>query len=138
MRRPYRRRYLRRLMSTALPAASTLPGGAGAVERVFREVQAVRQSRGEEVDRLLAGAYEELRVVGDRGGGAGETREVVFRHLCRLSLLGSRAAQDVLTRNPRLKPWRDGAIKALKEPPKGRVPTARVNLVVKHKQGVAA
>ncbi|KAM0715273.1 hypothetical protein Q7P37_008771 [Cladosporium fusiforme] len=59
------------LRRTTLAYASTLPGGAGTVERVFREVQAVRQSRGEEVDRLLAGAYEELRVVGDRGGGAG-------------------------------------------------------------------
>lgn len=123
------------LRRTTLAYASTIPDGAPAVERVFREIEAVRQSRGAEVDKVLAGAYEELRAAGEKGLSARETRDVVLRHLLRLSLFASRATQDVLTRNPRLKPYRDGAIKALKEPPKEKVPTTKVNLVVKHKQG---
>lgn len=126
------------LRRTTLAYASTIPDGALAVERVFREIQLVRQSRGAEVDRVLAGAYDELRSAGDRGLSARETRDVVLRHLLRLSLFASRATQDVLTRNPRLKPYRDGAIKALKEPPKDKVPTSKVNLVVNHRQTAAA
>lgn len=121
------------LRRTTLAYASTMPGGAGGVEKIFREVQAVRRTRGEEVDRVLAGAYEELRRVGERGAGAAETREVVLRHLGRLGLVGGRAAREVLDRNPRLKTWRDGAVGALREPENGKVPTARVNLVVKHR-----
>jgi hypothetical protein len=121
------------LRRTTLAYASMIPDGAPVVERIFREIGLVRQSRGAEVDRVLAGAFEELRAVGDRGLSAVETRNVVLKHLVKLSAFASRATQDVLTRNPRLKPLRDGAMKALKEPPRDRVPTAKVNLVVKHK-----
>jgi hypothetical protein len=121
------------LRRTTLAYASMIPDGAPVVERIFREIGLVRQSRGAEVDRVLAGAFEELRAAGDRGLSAVETRNVVLKHLVKLSLFASRATQDVLTRNPRLKPLRDGAVKALKEPPRDRVPTAKVNLVVKHK-----
>lgn len=126
------------LRRTTLAYASTIPGGGGLVERIFREIGAVRQSRGAEVDKVLAGAYEELRAAGDKGLSAVETRDIVLRHLVRLSFFASRATQDVLTRNPRLKPLRDGAVKALKEPPREKVPTTKVNLVVKHKQAVNA
>lgn len=110
------------------------------MERVFREVAAVRTERGEEVDCALEQAYAELREVGRRGGDAGETREVVLRHAMGLGLVAGSAAKGVLSRNPRLERWRDGAVGALREPDRGRVPTTRVNLVVKHKrkQGVGA
>lgn len=121
------------LWRTTLAYASMIPDGAPVVERIFREIGLVRQSRGAEVDRVLAGAFEELRAAGDKGLSAVETRNVVLKHLVKLSLFASRATQDVLTRNPRLKPLRDGAVRALKEPPRDRVPTAKVNLVVKHK-----
>lgn len=122
------------LRRTTLAYASLIPDGAPVVERVFREIGLVRQSRGAEVDRVLAGAFEELEAAGDKGLSAVETRNIVLRHLVKLSLFASRATQDVLTRNPSLKPLRDGAVKALKEPPsKDRVPTTKVNLVVKHK-----
>jgi hypothetical protein len=121
------------LRRTTLAYASMIPDGAPVVERIFCEIGLVRQSRGAEVDRVLAGAFEELRAAGNKGLSAVETRNIVLKHLVKLSLFASRATQDVLTRNPRLKPLRDGAVRALKEPPRDRVPTTKVNLVVKHK-----
>lgn len=121
------------LRRTTLAYASTIPDGGPVVERIFREIAAVRQSRGAEVDKVLAGAYDELRAAGNKGCSAVETRNIVLKHLVKLSLFASRATQDVLTRNPRLKPLRDGAVKALKEPPRAKVPSTKVNLVVKHK-----
>ena len=121
------------LRRTTLAYASMIPDGGPVVERIFREISLVRQSRGADVDRVLAGAYEELRDAGNKGLSAVETRNIVLKHLVKLSLFASRATQDVLTRNPRLKPLRDGAVKALRELPRDRVPTTKVNLVVKHK-----
>lgn len=121
------------LRRTTLAYAGMIPGGGPVVERIFREIALVRQSRGAEVDKVLASAFDELRAAGDRGLSAVETRDVVLKHLVKLSVFASRATQDVLKRNPRLKPIRDGAVKALKEPPKEKVPTTKVNLVVKHR-----
>jgi hypothetical protein len=121
------------LRRTTLAYASMIPDGAPVVERIFREIGLVRQSRGADIDKVLAGAYEELKAAGDKGLSAIETRNIVLKHLVKLSLFASRATQDVLTRNPRLKPLRDGAVKALKEPPRESVPITKVNLVVKHK-----
>lgn len=121
------------LRRTTLAYASMIPDGAPVVERIFREISLVRQSRGAEVDKVLAGAYDELRAAGDKGLSAVETRNIVLKNLFKLSFFASRATQDILTRNPRLKPLRDGAVKALKEPPRDKVPTTKVNLVVKHK-----
>jgi len=121
------------LRRTTLAYASMIPDGTPVVERIFREISLVRQSRGADVDKVLAGAYDELRAAGDTGLSAVETRNIVLKHLVKLSMFASRATQDVLTRNPRLKPLRDGAVKALKEPPREKVPTTKVNLVVKHK-----
>lgn len=121
------------LRRTTLAYAGMIPGGGPVVERIFREIALVRQSRGVEVDKVLACAFDELRAAGDKGLSAVETRDVVLKHLAKLSLFASRTTQDVLKRNPRLRPIRDGAVKALKEPPKERVPTTKVNLVVKHK-----
>jgi hypothetical protein len=121
------------LRRTTLAYASMIPDGGPVIERIFREISFVRQTRGADVDKVLAGAYEELRAAGDKGMSAVETRNIVLKHLVKLSLFASRATQDVLTRNPRLKPLRDGAVKALKEPPRDKVPTTKVNLVVKHR-----
>ena len=121
------------LRRTTLAYASMIPDGAPVVERIFREISLVRQSRGADVDKVLAAAYEELRAAGDKGLSAVETRNIVLKNLMKLSLFASQATQDILTRNPRLRPLRDGAVKALREPPKERVPTTKVNLVVKHK-----
>jgi hypothetical protein len=121
------------LRRTSLAYASMIPDGAPAVECIFREISLVRQSRGADVDKVLAGAFNELKAAEDKGLSAVETKNIVLKHLVKLSSFASRATQDVLTRNPRLKPLRDGAVKALKEPHRDKVPTMRVNLVVKHR-----
>jgi hypothetical protein len=121
------------LRRTTLAYASMIPDGGPVIERIFCEISLVRQTRGADVGKVLAGAYEELRAAGDKGLSAVETRNIVLKHLVKLSLFASQATQDVLTRNPRLKPLRDGAVHALKEPPRDKVPTTKVNLVVKHR-----
>ena len=114
------------LRRTTLAYASTVPGGSPMVERVFREVNTIRLSRGAEVDKILSTAYEELHVAGNKGAPVDEMRNIVVKHLTRLSGFASRASQDAVLRDPGLKARQKTA-----PPPK--VPTTRVNLTVRHK-----
>ncbi|KAK6441454.1 hypothetical protein LTR95_002310 [Oleoguttula sp. CCFEE 5521] len=116
------------LRRTTLAYASAIPDGPLLVERVFREVHTIRQSRGPEVDRILASAYDELQIAGSKGAGASEMRPIVLKHLNKLSGFANRTLRDVETRNPRLKA----------APPKSqdRVPTVRNNITIRQKQPV--
>nr|OQO31016.1 hypothetical protein B0A51_01255 [Rachicladosporium sp. CCFEE 5018] len=116
------------LRRTTLAYASAIPDGPPLVERVFREVHTIRQSRGPEVDRILASAYDELQIAGSKGAGASEMRPIVLKHLNKLSGFANRTLRDVETRNPRLK--------AAPAKTQDRVPTVRNNITIRHKQAV--
>lgn len=122
------------LRRTTLAYASTIPEGAPFVERVFREIDTVRKQRGREVDRVVAETYGELQKAGRRGASSSEMRTIVVGQLMKLSSFASRATQDIVTRNPTLKPYREGASKALQGPPESKVPTVKLNMAVRQKQ----
>lgn len=122
------------LRRTTLAYASTIPEGAPFVERVFREIDTVRKQRGREIDKVVAETYGELQKAGRRGASSAEMRTIVVGQLMKLSSFASRATQDIVTRNPTLKPYREGASKALQGPPESKVPTVRLNMAVRQKQ----
>ncbi len=122
------------LRRTTLAYASTIPGGAPFVERIFREIDMVRKQRGREIDKVVSETYIELAKAGRKGGSSVEMRNIVLGQLTKLSSFASRATQDVVARNPRLRPLRDETIKSLNGPAEHKVPTVRVNMAVRQKQ----
>lgn len=128
------------LRRTTLAYASAIPGGAPFVERMFREIDMVRKQRGREVDKVVAETYTELSKAGKRGAGPTEMHTIIIRSLMKLSEFTSRATQDIVARNPKLRPYRDGAAKALRPQPepKPKVPTVKLNMAINQKQAVGA
>lgn len=121
---------------TTLAYASTIPGGALFVERVFREIDMVRKQRGREVDKVVAETYAELAKAGSKGATSAEMQTIVIKQLMTLSSFASNATQDVVARNPKLRPFRDGAVKSLQEPSDAKMPTVKVNMAIRQKQTI--
>ena len=128
------------LRRTTLAYATAIPGGAPFVERMFREIDMVRKQRGREVDKVVAETYTELSRAGKRGAGPAEMHTIIIRSLVKLSEFTSRATQDIIARNPKLRPYGNGAAKALRPQPepKPKVPTVKLNMAINHKQAVGA
>lgn len=126
------------LRRTTLAYAGAIPGGAPFVERMFREVEMVRKQRGREIDKVVAETYTELSKAGKRGAGMAEMHSIIIKSLVKLSAFAGRATQDIVARNPKLRPYRDGVAKSLRPPPEPKVPTVKVNMVVNQKQAVGA
>ena len=124
------------LRRTTLAYASTIPEGAPFVERIFREIDMVRKQRGREVDKVIAETYAELSKAGRKGASPAEMRTIVVRQLMKLSTFASKATQDVIARNPVLRPYKDEAAKSLQGRTESPVPTIRVNMAVRQKQTV--
>ena len=124
------------LRRTTLAYASTIPEGAPFVEKVFLEIDTVRKQRGREIDRTVADTYTELSKAGLRGAKSDEMRSIVIGQLMKLSSFASRATQDVVTRNPKLRPYRDDVSRSLQGAPKSKTPTVRVNMAVRQKQAM--
>ncbi|KAF2174054.1 hypothetical protein M409DRAFT_16328 [Zasmidium cellare ATCC 36951] len=127
------------LRRTTLAYASTIPGGAPFVERLFREIDMVRKQRGREVDKVIAEAYVDLSKAGKRGASTAELHAIVIRNLVKLSSFAEKATQDIVARNPNLSPFRERAVRALQPPPpKSKVPTVKINMAVQHKPAAKA
>ena len=124
------------LRRTTLAYASTIPEGAPFVERMFREIDTVRKQRGREVDKVVAETHAELSKAGSRGASSAEMRTIVLKQLMKLSNFASNATQDVVARNPKLRPYREEAARSLRGPPESKVPTVRVNMAVRQKQAI--
>ena len=125
------------LRRTTLAYASTIPEGAPFVERMFREIDMVRKQRGREIDKVVAETHTELSKAGKRGATPVEMRSIVVRQLMKLSSFASKATQDVVARNPTLRPYRDEAARSLRQP-ETKVPTVRVNMAVRQKQATGS
>lgn len=126
------------LRRTTLAYASTIPEGAPFVERVFREIDMVRKQRGREVDKVVAETYAQLAKAGMKGANPAEMRSIVFGQLMKLSTFASKATQDVVARNPNLRPVREETMKSLRGPPEAKVPTVKVNMAVRQKPATGA
>jgi hypothetical protein len=125
------------LRRTTLAYASTIPEGAPFVERIFREIDTVRKQRGREVDKVVAETYAQLSKAGRKGATPTQMRNIVFGQLMKLSTFASKATQDIVARNPKLRPFRDETIKSLQGPSESKVPTVRVNMAVRQKQATS-
>jgi hypothetical protein len=93
------------LKEAANKYARWLPGGREYVDKVFQDVETVRQRHGGEVDNIVREAYGELRDTSKKGLNLetlAQTWEVLSKHLQRLGSLAVDAGQDILNNHPQL------------------------------------
>ncbi|KAK3669558.1 hypothetical protein LTR78_010558 [Recurvomyces mirabilis] len=121
------------LRRTSLAYASTVPGGVAYIERIFRELALIRQTRASEVATVMRQAQAALHEAAKKGASPDDMRLGLVRQLSTLSSFAGTAIRDVVDRNPELKPYKDGAVKALEGSPAPKVPTVKLNIKVKQK-----
>ena len=97
---------LNTLREAANKYASFIPGGRDYVDRAFKDLDSIRTKHSGEVDQIVSEAYGELRNVSKKGISletAGDTVNVLSKHLQRLLSLAGDAAEDILNNHPQLK-----------------------------------
>ncbi|KAK4617437.1 hypothetical protein CLAFUW4_12284 [Fulvia fulva] len=106
------------LKSTAYKYASFVPGGREYVDKVFKDVEIIRQKHGDEVDNIVKDAYSELRSASKNGINletASQMWFVITTYLSKLASLSVDAGQDILNNHPQLKEQLGGSFDQLKQ-----------------------
>lgn len=106
------------LQDTANRYAMFIPGGRGYVDSVFQDLKAIRKRHGDEVDKIIREAYEDLREVSSKGvslDAAGEAVDVLANHASKLYAIAGDAAEDILENHPDLKKKVGGSSEQIKK-----------------------
>lgn len=123
------------LRRTTLAYASMVPGGVSTVERIFHEINMVRKQRGEELDKIVREAQQDISKVRFRGA---DLQTAVLRNLVKLSAFTNHATKDIATRDPSLgtSGWYGNGpdIRA----PQIKIPIVKLNMTIKNKPAVVA
>jgi hypothetical protein len=108
---------LRWLRQVSTYYAGFVPGASGYVESALNDLDRVHDKHGEEVDKIIGEAYEELKGVSNQGLSletAAKTWDVLQKHLKRIAELAGDAAEDVLNNHPEIKKSLGGSVDELK------------------------
>lgn len=107
------------LKDTAKSYAALIPGGRSYVDATFDKLESVQRSHGDEFDRVVKDAYDEVMEISRRGGldvdTAVRVSRVLQKHLDRLLKLGGDVASDVLEEYPMVKEKVGGGFEQLKQ-----------------------
>jgi hypothetical protein len=107
------------LRNAAQSYAAFIPGAKGYVDSAFDDLDAVREKHGDEVDRIVREAYDEMRSVLSNGDvslvTAHKTWEVLSKHMSRIADLAGDSAQQIMDNHPQLKEKVGGNWDKLKE-----------------------
>jgi hypothetical protein len=107
------------LRNAAQSYAAFIPGAKGYVDSAFDDLDAVREKHGDEVDKIVREAYEEMRGVLSNGDvslvTAHKTWEVLSKHMSRIAELAGDASQQIMDNHPQLKEKVGGNWDKLKE-----------------------
>lgn len=109
---------IEQLRSMALSYAAFIPGGKVYVDSIFKDLDAIKNKHGEEVEKIVREAYEELRDVSKKGMSletASDSYQVLSKHSERLVSLAGDASEDILNNHPQLKEKLGGSTDQLKE-----------------------
>lgn len=106
------------LRDTAKSYATLIPGGRDYVDSTFTKLDKIQHEHGEEFDKVVKDAYNELKEI-SKGGlnvdTALEASRALQKYLNRLLELGGDAAEDILNDHPQLKEKVGGSFKQLKQ-----------------------
>lgn len=107
------------LRSSAQSYAAFIPGAKQYVDSAFDDLDAIREKHGDEVDKIVREAYEEMRTVLNKGDmslvTAHKTWDVITKHMARISELAGDASQQIMDNHPQLKEKLGGNYDKLKE-----------------------
>ncbi|KAF1846546.1 uncharacterized protein K460DRAFT_367297 [Cucurbitaria berberidis CBS 394.84] len=107
------------LRNAAQSYAAFIPGAKSYVDSAFDDLDAIREKHGDEVDKIVREAYDEMRKVLSKGDvslvTAHQTWDVLTKHLSRVAELAGDASQQILDNHPALKDKVGGNIDLLKE-----------------------
>jgi len=106
------------LRQTANSYAAVIPGASAYVNTAFDDLDTIRAKHGDEVDRIVREAYNELKEVSSKGMNvqtAQQAWDVMQKHIKRIMDLAGDAAGDILNNHPDLKQKVGGNIDQLKE-----------------------
>lgn len=110
---------LKWLRQTATSYAFFIPGARGYVDAAFDDIDAIREKHGDEVDKIIREAYEELRDVAKNGEvgivTAQKAWNIIVKHFGRIGELSGDAAQQIMDNHPMLKEKVGGNLDKLKE-----------------------
>jgi len=108
---------LRWLRQVSTYYAGFIPGASGFVETTFDDLDKIRSKHGDEVDKIVGEAYEELKGVSQKDlslSTAQQAWEVIQKHTKRIAELAGDAAEDILNNHPQIKNAVGGSIDQLK------------------------
>lgn len=107
------------LRNAAQSYAAFIPGAKSYVDSAFDDLDAIREKHGDEVDKIVSEAYEEMRGILSNGDvslvTAHKTWDVITKHMSRISDLAGDASQQIMDNHPALKEKLGGNIDILKE-----------------------
>ncbi|KAH9882045.1 hypothetical protein J1614_001216 [Plenodomus biglobosus] len=107
------------LRNAAQSYAAFIPGAKGYVNSAFDDLDAIREKHGDEVDKIVREAYDEMREILNKGDmslvTAHKTWDVITKHMSRIGELAGDASQQIMDNHPQLKEKVGGNIDKLKE-----------------------
>jgi len=106
------------LRSTANKYAVFVPGGKEFVNKAFEDIDTVRKTHGQEVDKIVQDAYGELRDASKKGFSldtASDSWGILSKYIGQLSALAVDAGHDVMNNHPELKNKLGGSFDQLKQ-----------------------
>lgn len=98
--------------------AAFIPGGRQYVDKVFKDLDIVRNKHGDEVDNIVKDAYGELRSATNKGLNmetASDIWNILSKYLSKLASVSVDAGQDILNNHPELKNRLGGSFDQLKQ-----------------------
>ncbi|KAH7398500.1 hypothetical protein BKA66DRAFT_453235 [Pyrenochaeta sp. MPI-SDFR-AT-0127] len=107
------------LRNAAQSYAAFIPGAKTYVDSAFNDLDAIREKHGDEVDKIVREAYDDMREVLNKGDlslvTAHKTWDVITKHMSRIGDLAGDASQQIMDNHPALKEKVGGNIDKLKE-----------------------
>ncbi|KAF1999973.1 hypothetical protein P154DRAFT_492958 [Amniculicola lignicola CBS 123094] len=107
------------LRNAATSYAAFIPGARGYIDSAFNDIDAIRAKHGDEVDKIVTEAYEDMRKIVGQGEmsllTAQKAWNSIVTHLGRIGDLSGDAAQQIMDNHPKLKEKLGGNWDKLKE-----------------------
>ena len=94
------------LRETSLRYASLFPFAKSYVNQLFDDLDLVREKHGEDVDKIVRQAYDELRAVSQKELSMGTAQEawgVIEKYTAEIGKLAADAGSDIINNHPQLK-----------------------------------
>jgi len=97
---------LRWLRSTATSYAAFIPGAKTYVDSAFNDLDQVQQKHGDEVNKIVADAYKDLKAASQKGmtmDTATRTWEILQKAMSDIGELAADSAEEIINNHPQLK-----------------------------------